>query len=798
MKRWKWVLGLMSTSLLIPLTAISCNDDKAQIAQKDQQIADLNIKIKELNIALNNKESDLQALNGTLSKVSSKVINLQAKLKESETTSANLNLQIQDLNSQNTKLNAQIQANLSAIKTYQDKVASLEADLKAQPTKYELSQQKERIKALEQEKTKLEQELAQARESNQSNEAKIAQLNEQILQVNNSKQVLQQDLEDKNNKLTTAQNQLQELKNQVQQLTNTNEQLNTTIAANNETIGKNQATITSLNEQISTSQKALNDLHAEENKLTQQVKQLSEQLLNVQAALNNANKANADLVKQNEKLREEIAKLKQESSGSSDDKDQNKDKVLSTAEIEQYYLDHPNLKQFKLDKQTQGKLENNKAYINSLFNRTFSLIWDFDDGTNTAGTIWLLDYHKESNNKYKLFFATNYHVAVELYSDKDFDFNAQPNRTKKITNIRLGAVKNWTNQRLEYNYKSLERTMWPKNLFLGHNFMDQEVSKLYNGRYYTEFSVIEFDYDIEQFNQLPALDPNLSEGERRVRIEQLKQMRKANSALSLQLNLAIEELNSSIDKFKQGNYAMQNSTLPYAGVDYGSVTLFINNVLGIEEDDTIKLPNTINKINKVSNDIEKYFGNSKLQSQPQWDFFAGYPFVNRSRNQLLYNVQNSMLGSSQGLMPDIDKNYWRTIDWYNGSAIADHGAEFNNEPRSKFYGLAYENLVPNDVIGGASGSLVVNESNLPIGLLFGHSGKQPLINNKNVSVSLEKALTVGYALNMPFYSSKINGYVQPYNIIDGSDKDKYPHQVNSYRETLATVYGPEYKTALFK
>ncbi|MGV2393532.1 UNVERIFIED_CONTAM: hypothetical protein O8I53_11585 [Campylobacter lari] len=54
----------------------------------------------------------------------------------------------------------------------------------------------------------------------------------------------------------------------------------------------------------------------------------------------------------------------------------------------------------------------------------------------------MFDYHKENDNKYKLFFATNYHVAVELFSDKDYSFNSQPNRNKKINQMMIGIPEN--------------------------------------------------------------------------------------------------------------------------------------------------------------------------------------------------------------------------------------------------------------------------------------------------------------------------------------------------------------------
>ncbi|WPB54910.1 hypothetical protein SAM46_01390 [Mycoplasmopsis verecunda] len=415
----------------------------------------------------------------------------------------------------------------------------------------------------------------------------------------------------------------------------------------------------------------------------------------------------------------------------------------------------------------------------------------------------MFDYHKESDTKYKLFFATNYHVAIEMYHDNDYGFNKQPNRNKKVIEVRLGTLSdrydlnNTSNPK--FTYKVLDKDMWPRNLFLAHNFMDDSVSNLYNGRYYTEFAIMEFDFDIAQFNKLPAIDPNLPLSERKIKIVENRRIRDENRYLTKKLNTAIVSLDTSIARFASGSYPMQTNSLPYATMDYGSVNWYVNNVLTRDEDGNFIPPNTINKINKVSEDITSYFGDVKLQQWPQWDYFAGYPFiVANAKNRLLYNVDKSLLNSTDQVIPKVSQNFWRTLVDYNGQPIASHGVQFNEEEKSKFYGLAYENLAPYDIVGGASGSLVVNESNLPIGLLFGKDRTQNVLNNDDKWITTYRSLNVAFSLNAPFWSNNINAYVQPYNLIDGRNKKKFPHQINSYKETLDKIYGNNYQTAIFK
>ncbi|MGV2393533.1 UNVERIFIED_CONTAM: hypothetical protein O8I53_11590 [Campylobacter lari] len=150
--------------------------------------------------------------------------------------------------------------------------------------------------------------------------------------------------------------------------------------------------------------------------------------------------------------------------------------------------------------------------------------------------------------------------------------------------------------------------------------MDDSVSNLFKSRYYTEFAVIEMDFDLEDFIK-PSITQeeynNLSFNDKKIKTLELKQERKNSLAIKNHLIKAIDELDSSIEKFKNGNYNMQLSNLPYATVDYGSVNLYINNYLKRTDDENIfNQPNTINLINKTSQEIDKYFADAKLNTEP--------------------------------------------------------------------------------------------------------------------------------------------------------------------------------------
>ncbi|MDC4163385.1 DUF31 family protein [Mycoplasma sp. T363T] len=481
------------------------------------------------------------------------------------------------------------------------------------------------------------------------------------------------------------------------------------------------------------------------------------------------------------------------------------DQTLTNEEINNYYATHPELKRFSLANQTKT-YSKNSDYLQSNFNRSISLIWNFDDGSVTAGTLWLLDYHKQSNAKYKLFFATNYHVALELFGTNDYSFNAQPNRTKKVKDVFIGVADDWRNKHSKFKYKKLRKEQFPKTLFLGHNFMDDKVASLFNNkRYYTEFSVIEFDYDAEKFAN-PYITAKeyaaLSRSEQKVVSQAAKREKEDNKLIKQHLDKAITELDISINKFKDGSHNMQLNSLPYATMDYGSVNLYINNYLTRSNDDNkvFNQPNTINKIIKNDADIKKFFADTKLNAKPLTDYFIGFPYeINKPNPSLVhYNVSSNLLSSNDKIIDNLSNNVFVTQDVNNGYAIASHGAIFNNEPKGLFYGLTYSMLSDNSIIGGMSGSLVTNEDNLPIGLLFASDGKIPFLGDDNTYKNVNNALMVGFSLNVPFWSSKINNYVEPYNIIDGTNKARYPHQTNSYRQTLYKVYGNDYKTALFK
>ncbi|WLP85179.1 DUF31 family putative serine protease [Mycoplasma seminis] len=200
----------------------------------------------------------------------------------------------------------------------------------------------------------------------------------------------------------------------------------------------------------------------------------------------------------------------------------------------------------------------------------------------------------------------------------------------------------------------------------------------------------------------------------------------------------------------------------------------------------------------LSNDIKKYFGDIKYSTQPSAEYFAGYPFVNQRENKVMYNVANNKMNVLGNTISGYTHNPFIVIDQDNGEANRTHGLQFNNEQQALFYGLAYRTFQNSEVLGGASGSMMTNEANLPIGLVLGHeTSSTRVLNDENKWITLHTALSIAFSLNRPFYSNKTHSVVQTYNLIDGSDKSKHPHQITSYREQLYKVYGNSYQTTLF-
>ncbi|APJ38705.1 MIP family Ig-specific serine endopeptidase [Mycoplasmopsis pullorum] len=448
-----------------------------------------------------------------------------------------------------------------------------------------------------------------------------------------------------------------------------------------------------------------------------------------------------------------------------------------------YYETHPNAK--TLDSRSDGdaSLEygSNREYLSLIQNRSFSLTWTFDDGSFSAGTIWLLDYKEVENRHYKLYFGTNYHVAADIFGNNDLPEYVQSARVKKINSMILGFTKQLSGETgADFKYLTLEKQNYPRNFFLARNFMDN-ANYEYDGRnHYTDFAVLEMDFD---FNKLP------------------KNIFKPNTdafAVAKQILKSIETLDESIQRFENSsNKFLMTDNFPYAQNSYGSGFNLIYNVIGEKEFKVLNDIDTYEKAQTLDEYITNAYGDNDWNIAPKRIYFYGYPIVDQ-KNLVLISSPWDQLDTHENR--DNVKNgrvIWITHNEYHNREVADHGNRFNDEIVPAYYGLAFESAQSNRVRGGASGSLVINEQGLPIGLLFASVGNDftVVLDNDNKYRTLHTTLITPFTNDVVWSTN--NGTIYPYNLIDGSDKSKYSHQLNSYREQLSKVYGSDYTTRLF-
>ncbi|RIV16263.1 MIP family Ig-specific serine endopeptidase [Mycoplasmopsis gallopavonis] len=465
-----------------------------------------------------------------------------------------------------------------------------------------------------------------------------------------------------------------------------------------------------------------------------------------------------------------------ENSNSEEDSHDNQDKSA-----EDYYLENPQALKYNDNQPTYNLLTTNRAYLDQIRKRTFSYSLTYDDGNNTGATIWLFDFKEiESKKKYKFFFATNYHVAVEIYGPSDYPEFQQNQRTKKITNFFLGVAESYGPDP-KMKYKKLTETSRPKTFFVARNFMDSDSYAEENKTkdHYTEFSILEWDVDFSK-------DFNLKDSSER--------------EVAKRLIDGMEVLKNSKAQIQNSNSAFFQDNLPYATLDYGSLWELRNNIIGRDDHGVLNQITTYEQAQKIDTYLKQFLtSNSETYFYKPYSLYIfGHPILtNDLKAGIFTNVANQDLDSLNHSDWINNKLPFSMINTYNEKHIANKGTIFNNGEKPYYYGLAYSTSHRNETKGGASGSLVLNQDGLPIGLLFG-------TDKNNVSVYLDdnnKWQTNHVSLFISFVQrARIwtpNGTIEAYNLIDGRNKKLYPHQTNSYKEQLIKIYGQDFETFLF-
>lgn len=511
----------------------------------------------------------------------------------------------------------------------------------------------------------------------------------------------------------------------------------------------------------------------------------------------------------------------------------------SIKDLQSYYEQNSNLKQYKETPYPSESGEKSvKQIYHNLLDRHFGLITEYKNGPNSGGTLWLLDYKKlgtEQEQKYKLFFGTNYHVAVDLYRDDDQDIYKQDKRvstnpllTSAITfdvswdqNPNVRSLVESQKYKRGYRNKRYARRFFKANqgfkiVFLGQNFMDRDAQP-YDEKtnYYSDFTVLELEVDLskgisdaDMVYRTPADNPSA----RKVELEN------ANlewALISRHIQNSIKALDDSIKQFvgkPKDQLWLTDGSIPYATVNYQTFRHIKEKFLLSKDSDTgymipITEPSlTINnpkRANELSETLKNTVGDSNYYTKTQL-FNAGFPYIvasqeTRTSTNLPEYTYNTKVKDLPKSFPAAARDIVLVDYEYNGKAIADHGTEFNLAGKSLFYGVSYQQYTVTKPIGGISGSLTVDQNGLPIGLLWGNIAVSAGIDDKGQWAQYYQVQYAPFVQNLEFtttHNSK-KTTVYPYNLIDGTDKTKYPKQVHSYRERLEALYGKNYTTALF-
>lgn len=481
--------------------------------------------------------------------------------------------------------------------------------------------------------------------------------------------------------------------------------------------------------------------------------------------------------------------------------------------------------------ETKLRVFSDKEIYKKIYDRTFSLEfytrYTRKNSSNsnieqlyylTNGTGWLLDYQVSPQNPdlYRLFLATNLHVAQTLWNKNDFDrpvtdlesapetigfslgksdqveFSAQNSTlnnsvVKYATLLDNTAYYNRVPNRANTWRVSSQRLTIPQTVFAAVDFVNdqqttQELSSYWANQFKTQF----VNNRLDDKNLLEHTYPKDVESRTKIADKYLEQgigLYKDFAVLSVVVNLspkmlanesvqryngsrllhkyvleAIHELNESSRLAKlPGQLNLTNQDLPYVDLDYPSIDQNQPNAYSFEE------------INKA--------------------YIAGYPGVEDSSNSSRVNfrwVQNNLnQDPNYQLKPNINSGLVNKTQDITGLIQSYHNKYYHQ------YGITQE-VLRSSLRSGSSGSVVYSKYGLPFGIFWGgYNGGDPQREENNrglfdyLANDTKKSLNINVRYNNPNKVSRIKINIEPYNLIDGTNKQKYPNQTSSYREALA-------------
>ncbi|WP_436358536.1 MIP family Ig-specific serine endopeptidase [Mycoplasma sp. 480] len=409
---------------------------------------------------------------------------------------------------------------------------------------------------------------------------------------------------------------------------------------------------------------------------------------------------------------------------------------------------------------------------------------------NPNGTAWLLDYawknNQENSDELVLFLATNAHVYQRAYNaldqkwKTDFPDYFSKNSTDSIESFNIGfAPKNIANNasinNLEHpgqgnkaiyytNATSAQTTKYddttlnsfikttnvfdnPKTVFVATNFFDDQTNKKL---------VESAQKQEEDKNKDLVVGKDFAVFSLKIHYNNLKNATDANlTQFKTKIDNAIAALKNSITRSKGKNNIpnVENNSIPYLDIDYASQWL-----------------------NKEDAKINQYNSKNRSHANLKSIYIAGYPSTD--------NQQFWMRNYSKNIERD-SAAFAQRANFTNGQDVK---SELDNNRTMK--GIGYQGLISNSgLFWGSSGSLALNEYGIAVGIFATTANKGDW---KDISGKGGVVFLTQYA-DDAFYGPA-------HNLIDGSNKQKYPKQTKSYKENLTKMkadYEGFTHTALF-
>lgn len=460
---------------------------------------------------------------------------------------------------------------------------------------------------------------------------------------------------------------------------------------------------------------------------------------------------------------------------------------------------------FTLPNSDQHVLGENQVY-QDIYNRTFALGFhgleqDQKSIINylTQGTGWLLDYAWNSNKtKVMLYLATNAHVYGASYAPLDtkyksifpeyFNDDSETNVTtikgisigKAKKNVNLNQIENGTDPGLanyvnwfsnisinNHDRNAKDTTVItniispPLTVFLAVNFFDDLATK----KIIAKMNSTQFQND--PGNNTKFIGKDFAVFGLEINYHSLKSQIVNNTKLSElkeQIDQAIKSLDDSISYFKNTNVPNHYlKDLPYLSVDYKSMYRL----------------NPLNQTLTTDYNFKNFYSNTRKIH------IAGYPAAD-GRQLFMRNYPKNAR---------TQQNKQGVFNRHSFSLTSETVNFFGNK-FTKIDGV--ERVANSSLFYGASGSLAMNEYGLPVGIYtnISRSNDYKDLSGDGYISFLIKTVDEFYDFTG---STPADPIVYAHNLIDGSNKTKYPRQKKSYRENLKVIdsFIDYRKTALF-